>query len=150
MDLKEFEGEAIQEGVSVENSLRAELTKEELEQLKFTAEANRREGKEEKDWVFEEYKKIMGQLDGPILLYTNIPIPYNSQPLNPRHFCPHCNSKLTLELHLTEKILSLEKVPKLLNMDWGSLLVYTCTESCLASLEECVVVQYEADAILDT
>jgi hypothetical protein len=90
----------------------------------------------------------MAQLDGPVLLYTNIPIPYNSQPLNPRHFCPHCNSKLTLELHLTEKILSM--APKLLNMDWGSLLVYTCAESCLASLEECVVVQYEADAIRDT
>jgi hypothetical protein len=37
MDLKEFEGEAIQEGVSLEGSLKAELSKEELEQLKLTA-----------------------------------------------------------------------------------------------------------------
>ena len=36
---------------------------------------------------------------------------------------------------------------KLLQMDWGSIMVYTCLSSCLESEEECVVVQYEIDAI---
>lgn len=43
----------------------------------------------------------MQELDGPILLYSNIPIPYNNQPINNKHFCKFCNSKLTLELQLT-------------------------------------------------
>lgn len=38
----------------------------------------------------------MNELDNPILLYSNISIPYNSQPINPRHFCKYCNSKLLL------------------------------------------------------
>lgn len=32
-------------------------------------------------------------------------------------------------------------------MDWGSIMVYTCLSSCSESEEECVVVQYEIDAI---
>lgn len=34
-------------------------------------------------------------------------------------------------------------------MDWGSIMVYTCGGSCKESGEECVVVQYETDAIRD-
>jgi hypothetical protein len=51
--------------------------------------------------VFEEYCKIMREIDGPVLLYSNISIPYNSQPINPRHNCKHCKSKLSLELQIT-------------------------------------------------
>jgi len=38
---------------------------------------------------------------------------------------------------------------KLLLMDWGSIMIYTCVASCSQSNEECVVVQYEIDAIND-
>jgi hypothetical protein len=34
-------------------------------------------------------------------------------------------------------------------MDWGSIMIYTCVASCHLSQEECVVVQYEIDAIAD-
>jgi hypothetical protein len=97
--------------------------------------------------VFEEYKKVMSELDGPVLLYSNIPVPYNSQPINPHHFCKHCHAKLSLELQLTEHLLSLNQ--KLLRLDWGSLFVFTCSNSCPESCEECVVVQYEVDAVKD-
>ncbi len=46
------------------------------------------------DYVFEQYRKTMKSLNNPILIYSNIPIPYNKQPLNPRHFCKKCNSKM--------------------------------------------------------
>ncbi len=38
----------------------------------------------------------MHELDDPVLLYTNIPVPYNSQIINPKHFCKFCEGKLTL------------------------------------------------------
>jgi hypothetical protein len=38
---------------------------------------------------------------------------------------------------------------RLLFMDWGSLLIYTCVASCNESTEECIVAQYETDAIND-
>jgi hypothetical protein len=40
--------------------------------------------------------------------------------------------------------------PKLVGNDWGSLLIFTCSKSCPESTEECLVVQYETDAIQDT
>ena len=52
--------------------------------------------KEEKDAVFEEYRRAMKDLDDPVLLYSNIPVLYNSQPVNPRHTCKHCKAKLSL------------------------------------------------------
>ncbi len=44
----------------------------------------------EKDPIFEEYRKSIKDLDDPVLLYTNIPVPYNKQPLNHKHFCKFC------------------------------------------------------------
>ena len=38
----------------------------------------------------------MREIDSPILLYSNVPLPYNSQPLNPRHNCQHCEAPLSL------------------------------------------------------
>lgn len=90
----------------------------------------------------------MKELEGPVLMYSNIPIPYNNQVINPKHFCKACNSKLSPELQLTEKLLLLNQ--KLLRLDWGSLMVFTCSNSCQQSDEECVVVQYEIDAIKDS
>ena len=78
--------------------------------------------------MFEEYKKVMKELEGPILMYSNIPIPYNNQVINPKHFCKACNSKLSPELQLTEKLLLVNQ--KLLRLDWGSLMVFTCSNSC--------------------
>lgn len=40
-------------------------------------------------------------------MYSNVPIPYNSQPINPKHFCKYCNSKLCMELQLTQNILNI-------------------------------------------
>lgn len=37
-----------------------------------------------------------------------------------------------------------------MGLDWGSLIVFTCSKSCQESIEECVVVQYEADAVKDS
>jgi hypothetical protein len=34
-------------------------------------------------------------------------------------------------------------------LDWGGLFVFACSNSCAESAEECVVVQYEVDAIKD-
>ncbi len=70
----------------------------------------------------------MYQIDSPVLLYSNIPIPYNNQHVNPKHFCKFCKTKLSLELQLTERLLSLNQ--KLLRLDWGSLMVFTCANSC--------------------
>ena len=39
--------------------------------------------------------------------------------------------------------------PKLIDLDWGGLFVFTCSNSCAQSSEECLVVQYEADAVKD-
>ena len=113
--------------------------------LKTMSEKEQQTKKEEKDPIFEQYRKVMKALEGPILLYSNIPIPYNTQPINPQHFCQHCKTKLSLQLQITEKMLLLS--PKLVNMDWGSLFVFTCSNSCPKSLEQCVVIQYETDAI---
>lgn len=52
------------------------------------------------------------------------------------------------ELQITEKMLLLS--PRLVSQDWGALLIFTCSKSCKESLEECVIVQYEADAIQDS
>jgi hypothetical protein len=38
----------------------------------------------------------MKDLDDPVLLYSNIAILYNSQPVNPKHTCKHCKAKLSL------------------------------------------------------
>jgi len=40
----------------------------------------------------------MKYIDDPVLLYSNIPIPYNNQPINPQHSCKYCKAKLSLEL----------------------------------------------------
>ena len=106
--------------------------------------------KEGKDDKFEEYKKIMAEINGPAMLYTNQPIPYNSLPLNPRHQCKYCGSLLSLEVQITEKVLLLESTnpdSKLLLLDWGSMMIYTCVGSCKEGSEECVVAQYELEAI---
>jgi hypothetical protein len=50
-----------------------------------------------------------------------------------------------MELQLTENILNINS--KLIRLDWGSFMVFTCSSSCLDSIDECVVVQYELDAI---
>lgn len=70
----------------------------------------------------------MKQINNPIMLYSNMAVPYNSLPLNPRHFCKQCNAKLELEVQLTEKSLLLSK--NLALLDWGSLMIYACTNSC--------------------
>lgn len=77
------------------------------------------------------------------MLYTDTPLPYNSQPLNHKHFCV-CGSKLKLEVQVTEKILVMDsKNPnsRLFLMDWGSLMVYTCSASCSESAEEQIILQ---------
>lgn len=98
-----------------------------------------------KDHVFEQYVKVIKTLNNPIMLYSNIPVLYNENPLNPKHHCKHCNNKLQLELQLTEKVLLFHK--SLAILDWGSIFVYACAASCQESEEECVVLQYEFDAI---
>jgi len=70
----------------------------------------------------------MKVLQNPIMLYSNVPVPYNSLPLNPKHFCKGCNSKLSMEVQLTEQLLLINK--NLVILDWGSLMIYTCTASC--------------------
>ena len=60
------------------------------------SENMKEEKQEEKDLMFEEYRKIMNELDGPVLLYSNIAVPYNSQPINPRHTCQFWKAKLSL------------------------------------------------------
>ena len=40
--------------------------------------------------------------------------------------------------------------PRLVGLDWGTLLIFTCSKSCPGSTEECLVVQYETDAIQDS
>ena len=75
----------------------------------------------------------MSELNGPSMLYTNQPILYNSQPLNPRHQCKYCGNKLSLEVQITEKVLLIESnkpESKLLMLDWGSLMMFTCVGSC--------------------
>ncbi len=90
----------------------------------------------------------MRDLDGPIVLYSNLPIHYNKDPINPRHQCRYCKAKMVPELQITEKMLLLS--PRLVSQDWGALLIFTCSNSCKESIEECVIVQYEADAIQDS
>jgi hypothetical protein len=53
-----------------------------------------------------------------------------------------------MELQLTQNILNINE--KLIRLDWGSLMVFTCSNSCLESVDECVVVQYELDAIKES
>jgi hypothetical protein len=100
---------------------------------------------------FEVYKKAVSELGNPCMMYTDVALLYNSRMPNPQHFCSKCGSKVSLEMQITEKVLSMEgnSDSGLLLMDWGSLLVYTCVASCDESTEECVVVQYETDAIGD-
>ena len=40
-----------------------------------------------KDVKFEDSKKIITKINGPTMLHTDQPIPYNSLPLIPRHQC---------------------------------------------------------------
>jgi hypothetical protein len=41
------------------------------------------------------------------------------------------------------------KDPRLLLMDWGSAMVFTCVASCDRGSEEYIEVQYEVDAVSD-
>jgi hypothetical protein len=83
------------------------------------------------------------------MLYTDIPLLYNNRLPNPQHLCSKCGSKVSLEMQITEKVLSMDSNSdsQLLLMDWGSILVYTCVASCDQGTEECIVVQYETEAI---
>lgn len=82
-----------------------EYTEEEIEQINKKFESLKIEEKDEKegfkeisktkrDFVFEQYIRTIRSLNNPILIYSNIPVPYNKTPLNPKHICKHCNSKL--------------------------------------------------------
>jgi hypothetical protein len=101
--------------------------------------------------LFEVYKKAVAELGNPCMMYTDIVLPYNSRLPNPQHFCPQCGNKVSLEVQITERVLSMENTAnsRLLLMDFGSLLVFTCVGSCDGSTEECIVAQYEIDAITD-
>lgn len=44
--------------------------------------------------MFELYVGVIKRWNSPILLYTNMALPYNKLPLNPRHNCKHCGNKL--------------------------------------------------------
>lgn len=68
------------------------------------------------------------------MLYSNIVIPYNRIPLNPRHQCKFCGMKLELEVQITEKLLGANKNKMLALLDWGSLFIYACTGSCSLSV----------------
>jgi hypothetical protein len=55
-----------------------------------------------------------------------------------------------LEIQITEKVLLLESLnpeSKLIELDWGSLLIFTCQGSCAGGKQECVLPQYEKDPI---
>lgn len=47
-----------------------------------------------KDHVFEQYIRTIKQLNNPVMIYSNIAVPYNKSPLNPKHTCKYCSSKL--------------------------------------------------------
>lgn len=43
----------------------------------------------------------MKDLDSPIILYSNILIPYNKDIINPKHQCSFCKAKMMPELQIT-------------------------------------------------
>ncbi len=49
-----------------------------------------------KDHMFQQYIRVIKSLNNPIMLYSNVPLPYNKLPLNPKHHCKHCHNKLSL------------------------------------------------------
>jgi hypothetical protein len=105
--------------------------------------------KQERDAIFEAYKKTMAELNRPCMLYSDVPLPYNKRAVRPPHNCRHCGGKVGLEAQITERVLSMGRDPQLLYMDWGSVLLFTCVASCDRGTEECVEVQFEVDAVTE-
>lgn len=121
-----------------------QYTEKEIEEINKRFQALKMQDKEQKDdhqtkqisgakkdHIFEQYIRIIKQLNNPVMIYSNIPIPYNKSTLNPKHTCKHCGNKLELEIQLTEKVLLFSK--SLAMLDWGSVFVYACTASCKES-----------------
>jgi ABC-type phosphate transport system auxiliary subunit len=83
-----------------------EYSEKEIDEINKKFEALKLEEKEEKegenkeltntkkDHMFEQYVRVIKSLNNPMMLYSNIPIPYNKISLNPKHQCKHCHNKL--------------------------------------------------------
>lgn len=82
MEMKSFEEE---------KGMTKSMSKEEKMEMENN---NQSKGEKEIDFVFEHYKKVMREIQSPCMLYTNVSIPYNKEPIHPKHVCAKCGSKL--------------------------------------------------------